>query len=142
MFENNNNFTINKISAIFNFYLKLIIEDITKELKKFQEDLYEEKKEIIIDYFKKEHIINRNDLILAMRLFISLVLFLEEDKKNKIQNNNNNLLNNLKSLDFWPKTLYNKEEFVTNWKELQSFNIKVNQTISLYDNLAKNFSGN
>ena len=77
-----------------------------------------------------------------MRLFISLVLFLEEDKKNKIQNNNNNLLNNLKSLDFWPKTLYNKEEFVTNWKELQSFNIKVNQTISLYDNLAKNFSGN
>ena len=143
MFENKNNFTINKLYEIFNLFLKLINEDINKEIKKFQDELNEETKDKIIDYFKKEHIISKNDFFNAIRLFISLVLFLEEDKRNKIQNNNNNLLIYLKALDFWKENLYiNNNDFVKNFKELQSFNIKVNQTISLYNLLANDFSNN
>ena len=42
MFENNKSFTINKIFGIFNSCLKLIIEDINKEIKNYQEELNEE----------------------------------------------------------------------------------------------------
>ena len=84
MFENKNNFTINKLYEIFNLFLKLINEDINKEINKFQDELNEETKDKIIDYFKKEHIISKNDFFNAIRLFISLVLFLEEDKRKTI----------------------------------------------------------
>ena len=75
-------------------------------------------------------------------MFSSLVLLQEKDKKSRILSNNNNLINYLKSSDLWTKDIYGNVEFDKILNELKLFNIKINQTISLYNHLGNDFDEN
>ena len=72
-------------------------------MKIYNQELNEESKNIINDYYQKSksHLISKKDFARAIRLFTTLVLFLEEDKENKIKNNCNNIVYYLKQLDLW-----------------------------------------
>ena len=93
IFKNNDGLTVDKTIDIFLYYTILIYEDIENEIKKYQEILDDKSKEKINDYFQKEHLISKKDFACAIRLFITLILFLEEDKDNKIKINHNNVVN-------------------------------------------------
>ena len=132
LFENNDGLTIEKTSEIFLYYLKLIFGLVKDNLKEFQKELEDKSKEIINDYYKNEHLISKKDLSCAIRLFATLVLFLEEDKENKIKNNRNNLINYLKASDLWSSEISENDDFNNKLNELKLINAQVNQTIYLY----------
>ena len=94
----------------------------------------------INDYYEKNHIITKLDFAYAIRLFITLTLFPEEEKEKKIQNNSNNIVNYLKAPDFWKKDI--DEMLLKNLNELKSMNIQINQIISVYENLGKDIEKN
>ena len=139
IFEKNESLTIDKTLDIIDYYLKLIFGDLIKEINNYQEELNDTSKEIINEYFTSEHLISKKDLSCAIRLFISLVLSLEEDKEAKIAQNDNNIMNYLFQLDFWKKEIYTNENFIQNYKEIKSFNIKINQIVSLFNFIGKDF---
>ena len=85
MFQNNDNLTIDKTHEILEYYLKLIYEDIRKEMNKYQQKLDKKSKEEIKNIYSKENNIVKKTLSHAIRLFITFVLFLEEDKEKKIK---------------------------------------------------------
>lgn len=90
----------------------------------------------------KKYIINKEDFTTSIRLFISLVLFREEDKKNKIKENRKNIVNYLKVPDLWDYEIYANEKFIENLNKLKSFNIQINQIINLYEFLGKDIEDN
>ena len=147
IFKEKEQLTVNKISDIFNYYLKLIFKDIKKEIKKYQiqnengkRDQLDEKtiKQLNVYFEKKKSIINKKDLENAIRIFISLVLFRERDKENKIKLNHKNLIDYLKSPDLWDNKKYIEQEFNKSLDELKLCNIKINQTLWLYNYLVGN----
>ena len=135
-----------KITNILDYFLKLIFNDIKEELKKYQKanNNYQFEKQIITelnDYFEKEPLnskISKEALKNSIRLFISLVLFREEDKENKIKNNHKNIINYLNVPDLWDKKSYNDDKFVENLNKLKAIKIQVNQILSLYNYLTDN----
>ena len=66
---------------------------------------------------------------------MTLVLFREKDKKNKIKCNNHNIFNYLKAKDFWDNEIYNNDKFKKNIYELRIINVQINQIIWLYNYL-------
>ena len=88
IFNERNNLTINKLTNLFIFYLRLIFNKIIKdEFKEFQDNNIEEKKEEIKKYFNgqnKNKIIERNTFRNAIRLFLTLYLNNEKEKEEKI----------------------------------------------------------
>ena len=142
LFEKQNELIIGKSPEIFDYYLKVISEDIIKEIKKYQSNLDKNSKEELNKYYKKEHHISKKDLAYAIRIFMSLVLFTEEEK-NKIKSNNNNIIKYLTSPDLWKKDVYNDiDNFNKNLNELKSMNFKINQINSLYEALGKDIEKN
>ena len=73
---------------------------------------------------------------------MTLVLFLEDDKENKIKSNRNNLINYLKAPDLWNKDIDDMQTFYLNLNELKSINAQINQIISLYEFLGKDIEDN
>ena len=142
IFEKNDGLTIDKTVEIFLYYLKLNFDLIKEELKNYQNELNDKSKELINNYYQKEHLISKKDFACAIRLFISLVLFLEEDKENKIKSNNNNLINYLKVSDFWSNDIYENDDFNKNLNELKSINVPVSQILYLYENLGRDIESN
>ena len=140
IFENKDNLTIDKTSDIFTYYLKLIFELVMDELKDYQDKkLDDESKTKIDNYSEKDHPIKKEDFACAIRLFTTLVLFLEkekEDKEKKIKNNRNNIVNYLKASDFW-RDIYDHPDFNKNLNELRDINAKISQIIPLYEALGK-----
>ena len=132
LFEHNNSLIICKSSGIFDYYMKAILEDVNSYIEEYQEDLDKEKMKILCYYFEENNLISNKDFAYAIRLFIILVLFREEDKEKKIKRNRNNVINYLKSQDLWKIELYNSEKFNENLKELKLMNIQINQVIPLY----------
>lgn len=57
-------------------------------------------------YYEKKDPISKKDIAYAIRIFATLVLSQEKDKKNKIQFNHNNLVNYLKVSDLWTKDIW------------------------------------
>ena len=94
------------------------------------------------DYYQGNHLISKQDLAFALRLFMSLVLFPEEDKENKIKKNNNNVINYFKSADLWPKDKYINSDFDKILNDLKLFNVKICQIIYLYEVLGKDIKDN
>ena len=165
IFEEKTELTVSKLSELFDYYLRLIFVDIKNEMMKYQEEKEqkgqkeenEEKeteeqkvtkpKEIISNldekitaqldeyYKKKDIIIGKEELENAIRLFITLVLFREKDKENKIKLNRKNLIDYLKSPDLWDIKVYKNENFNQNLNELKLIKIKINQTILLFNYL-------
>ena len=142
IFENNDGLTVEKTIDIFLYYAKLIYGDIKNEIKKYQEDLDKKSKEIINEYFQKEHLINKKDFACAIRLFMTFILFLEEDKENKIKMNHNNVINYLKSSDLWKNNIYDNENFDENLNELKLINAQISQIIYLYEFLGRDIEDN
>ena len=143
IFENNNGLIVSKTNSILDYYLKVITENIINELSEYNESLNDDLINSIDNYFaKKDSIIKKKDLAYAIRIFSSLVLLQEKDKKSRILSNNNNLINYLKSSDLWTKDIYGNVEFDKILNELKLFNIKINQTISLYNHLGNDFDEN
>ena len=156
IFENKTELTVNKLSELFDYYLKLIFGDVKKEIMKYQEEkeqkeieeqIEEKPKEVIRyldekiinqlnEYFKKKDIIiGKEELEKAIRIFITLVLFREKDKENKIKLNRKNLIDYLKSPDLWDIKVYKNENFNQNLNELKLIKIQINQTILLFNYL-------
>ena len=142
IFENNGHLTIDKTPEIFLYYLKLNFELIKGELSNYQNELNDKSKELINNYYQKEHLISKKDFACAIRLFISLVLFLEEDKENKIKSNSNNLINYLKASDFWSNDIYENDDFNKNLNELKTINVPVSQILYLYEYLGRDIESN
>ena len=143
IFESKEGLTIDKTPEIFEYYLKSIYNDVNSEINKYQIELNDDSKNIIDDYYKKQHHINKTDFAKAIRLFMTLVLFLEEDKENKIKSNRNNIINYLKTPDLWNKDIYDDDKnFYLNLNELKSINVQINQIIPLYKHLGKDIEDN
>ena len=137
LFQNNETLTIDKTYEIFEYYLKLIFENIKIEIKKFQKNLDKESTEEIKNLNSKKNIIDIKSIAHAIRLFITLVLFLEEDKEKKIKSNLNNVINYLNAPDLWDKNIYDNPDFIINLNQLKLINAHINQIIDLYDKLGK-----
>ena len=120
----------------------MIYEDIKSEIKRYQKSLDEKTIEEIKKVGLQENIIDKKSLAHAIRIFISLVLFLEEDKEMKIKSNLNNVMNYLKSVDLWDKNIYENGDFNSNLNKLKLLNVHINQIIYLYDNLGKDIEDN
>ena len=117
----------------------MVFECVIDDIKEYQEnDIDTETTQKIDNYFQKKHLINQGDLNYAIRLLITLVLFQENDKENKIKQNNNNIVNYLKSTDLWKNDI-NDDSFINDLNEFKSINIHINQIISLYEYLGKEF---
>ena len=144
IFEHNDDLTIDKTTAIFEYYLKAIYEVVNNEMKKYKQELNYKSKNIINDYYQKSksHLISKNEFSNAIRLFTTLVLFLEEDKEIKIKTNRNNILNYLKEPDLWSKEVYEDQYFNKNLNKLKSINAPINQIISLYEYLGNDIEDN
>ena len=144
LFEQQNELTIGKTPELFDYYLKVIFEEVNKDIKKYQKNLDKNSKDLINNYYKSKHQINKKDFAYAIRLFITLVLIREDedDKIKKIKNNNNNIMKYLKSPDFWTKDIYSDDNFNKNINELKSMNFKVNQIVYLYETLGKDIEKN
>ena len=142
LFDKQEGLTVDKTSGIFEYYLKLIYEDVNDEINKYQIELNENSKNIINDYYQKSNHIKRKDFAQAIRIFMTLVLFLEDDKENKIKSNHNNIINYLKSPDLWSKDTYEEPNFYLNLNELKSADVKINQIIHLYEFLGKDIEDN
>ena len=144
IFEKQNGLTIDKTSDIFEYFLKVIFEELKNDIKKYQVNIDEKTKEMINKYNEKDkkHIIFKKDLAYAIRLFISLVLIQEDDKETKIKLNENNVINYLKSEDLWKNGIYNSDKFNKNLDEFKMMNIHINQIIPLYDALGKDIETN
>ena len=144
LFKMGENFTIDKIYEIFDYFLKVIFEDLVYEMKAYQGEFdydWENLKYECDKYYQKKHLISRKDFTNAIRLFIELILFPEEDKEN-IKSNKNNIVNYLNSSAFWDMNLYNNNEFLKNLNELKTLDLKINQIIYLYKYLNDNSDKN
>ena len=123
---------------IFDYYLKVIFCEIISEIKNYQVrlDIYSKKK--IKEYYKTKHVIGKKDFAYAIRLFITLILFLEDkESKKKIKNNSNNIIKYLKSQDFWKKEIFDDDNFNNNLSVFKSMNFHINQMKDLYETLDK-----
>ena len=143
LFDNNDSLTIDKTTEIFEYFLKIIFNDIKSQIKRYQEQsLNDETEKKINNYCWGVHLINKKDFSNAIRLFISLILYPEEDKENKIKSNNINIINYLRQSDLWGNDIYNNSKFHKNLYELSLFNVKINQIIPLYELLGGDIEDN
>ena len=138
IFENQEGFTVDKIFEIFDYYLKIISKNVFEEVENYQIELSFEQKEIINKYYSNDHFISKSDLSHSISLFLTLILFLEEDKMNKISNNYNNIISYFNHPDLWEENIYYNEKFHTNLNELRMLDITINQIIPFYKVLGNN----
>ena len=137
IFENNKNLTINKISNLFVFYLRLIFyTKIKDEFVNYQisEKIEDKKENKIKKYFTNDKLlINQEAFRSAIRLLITLYLYIENNKEEKIKKNNNNLAKYLNLKDIWVNTRMEKKEFKEELKDIKKLNIKLNEIIHVYN---------
>ena len=135
-FAENKSFIVAKLPKIFEYYLILIFEDVKNEIEEYQEEKSEISKQIE-NYNEEKHIIKKEDFAKAIRLFITLVLFLEEDKDNKIKSNRNNIVNYFNGPDLWGREKYKEDYFKTNLNELKKYRVLVCNILELYKKLGE-----
>ena len=162
IFKNKDDLTVNKVPNMFDYYLKIIFKYIKKDIEKYQEikkvnsqnkENSKEKKEEVKVYldekvlkqleeiFKnKDLIIKKESLASAIRLFISLVLYREDekDKDKRIKSNRKNIVDYLKGKDLWDASIYKDSGFEKNLEEIKSLNIKIKEILWFYYYLINN----
>jgi len=143
IFNDKSNITIDKIESAFEFYLLLIFENmIIKDLEKYQNENGKLPLEKITEYLNKlknDNNITKEDFSNAIRLFISLFLYNEEDKENKIKNNSKNISFYLDIEDLWDSRIFNNKEALKKILiDINELNISINQIIPLYRLLEEN----
>ena len=154
--SNKRDLTVNKTLNIFEYFLKFIFKEIKEDLeeyslefkdkkleKKAKDELekffsYEEKEDEEVNNIYNKKIITKNNLTLALKWFMTLVLFNEKDKENKIKGNKKNLINYLNIADLWDKGIFkDTNNFNSDLVELKKCNIPINKIIWLYDFLVE-----
>ena len=156
IFENKENLTVNKLANLFDYFLKKIFKYVKKDIEKYQDKKENNKKqeqkniykiyldEIVIkkldDFFKTDNIINKESLTSAIRLFLSLVLYREDekDKDIKIKSNRKNIVEYLKEKYLWESKIYNDIKFKDNLGKIKSLNIKIKEILWFYYYLINN----
>ena len=134
--------TVCKTKSIFDYYLKVIYDDVASEIKEYQEEMDDELKDKINEFYKTPRYINKVDLAYAIRLFVILVLYREEDKEKKIKLNQNNIINYLIVQDLWKNKIDNNEKFHKDLDALKLMDIHICKTIPLYEVLGKDIEDN
>jgi hypothetical protein len=139
---------VKKLTNIYDYYLKLIFKYIKEDIQQYQKEKDEEKnpnyfEEEIIKKFEeiflqKDIIIDKESLASAIRLFISVVLFREEDRENKIKQNTKNIVEYLKEKDLWKNKNIQDEKFEAEFSKIKLFNIKINEILWFYLYLTNN----
>lgn len=140
-FKEKNNFTINKLLNIYEYYQILCFNKIKEKLKSYQEKIIDDEQKIKINDYKNEVKTNEkiNNIIeIALRKFILCFLSKVNDKDNKIKLNNNNIKNYLEIEDLWNKDFYKKDEFYEELKKLNRLSIKINNVIIFYEKCFNN----
>ena len=139
--EDKNNIKVNlnvgKIINIFNYFLELIFNYVKKDIKKHQE----KKDKLDYDLNDEEMSIKKNDLASAIRIFITLVLYREneKDKDTKIKENKKNIIDYLKNKDLWESSLYNNSQrFEEDLIKIKGLNIKIKEILFFYNYLIDN----
>jgi len=138
IFKDNKTLTVGKTTELFDYYLKCIYNDISSEIRNYQEELDDKSLKMIDSFFNKSRNITKKDLAYSLRLFMTLVLFLESDKEKKIKLNKNNILHYIiRPPDLWKKKISNDEKYLKDLNELKSMKITINNIIYLYEALGK-----
>ena len=138
IFKDNKTLTVDKTAELFDYYLKCIYNDISSEIRIYQEELDDKSLKMIDSFFNKSRNIKKEDLAYSLRLFMTLVLFLESDKEKKIKLNKNNILHYIiRPPDLWKKKISNDEKYLKDLNELKSMKITINNIIYLYEALGK-----
>ncbi len=129
------NLTINKTTNLFIYYLRLIFDKkIKDEFNKYQIELEDKKKNKIEKYFKNENLLIGKEIFRnAIRLLITLYLYKENDKEEKIKKNTNNVVNYLNIKDIWIDISTNKKEFKEELKDIKKLKIQINQILYIYE---------
>jgi len=162
IFKNRDDLIVNKVPNMFDYYLKIIFKYIKKDIEKYQEinkansqnkednkgAKVEEKvyldekvvKKLDEIFANKDLIIKKESLASAIRLFISLVLYREDekDKDKRIKSNRKNIVDYLKGKDLWDVSIYKDSAFEKNLEEIKSLNIKIKEILWLYYYLINN----
>ena len=148
MFEKSE-FTIDKIGNIFEYYLMLIFPSLIKEIKKYQIEIDDKKKKLIkLHNEQKDILIKKEIFALSTRLFISLVLFNEENKEKTIKENMNNIINYYsKSPDIWNSEFmgtreiftFQNDKFKLELEEIKQLDIKINQIVNMQELIGNSF---
>lgn len=153
IFEDKKYLTDYKIPEIFDCFLKLILADIKDEIEEYNlefkdkekeqklkdelDNFFEEKDENNDDN-KNNKIINKDNLASALRWFMALTLFEENDKDNKIKSNKKNIINYLNAPDLWDREIYKElSKLIEDLNGLKAFNIQINRIVWFYDYLIK-----
>ena len=147
IFKERNNFNINKLLNIYEYYQILCFNKVKEELNQYQEKITDEElKNSIKNYIKNDLKANentKNNIEIAIRKFILCFLSKENNKEKKIKLNKNNIKNYLEIEDLWNKDFYKKKEFYQELKKLKNLGIKVNNVIQFYEkcfnNMYKNY---
>ena len=154
--SNKRDLTVNKTLSIFEYFLKFIFNEIKEDLEEYNLEFIDKKLEKksndeLEKFFSNEEkedeeanniynkkIITKDNLTLALKWFMALVLFNEKDKENKIKGNKKNLFNYLNVADLWDKEIYkDTNNFNSDLAELKKSNIPINKIICLYDFLVE-----
>ena len=133
---------ISKVTDLFDYYRALIFNRIKLEIKNYQYEIEEEKKNLIENCFKDQYLITKDVFKSAIRAFIVLFLNLEKDKENNVKRNQNNIINYFDIPDIWDKTVYYNNDFPKELDNLKKAKVNINQILSLYDNLGDDINDN
>ena len=132
------NLTVDKITNLFIFYIRLIFIKIIKD--EFNEYQSEEKlsklNEIEKNFSKNDILIGKKEFRNAIRILITLYLNEEKDRDEKIKNNKNNLANILNIKDIWYNINTDKKEFKDELKNIKKLKIQINQLMQIYELLS------
>ena len=146
IFKERNNFAINKLLNLYEYYQILCFNRVKDKLHQYQEKITDEKQKELINNYIKDLKANENIkkiIEIAIRKFILCFLAKEKDKEKKIKLNKNNIGNYLEIEDLWNKDFYKKKEFYQELKNLKTVSIKVNNVIPFYEkcfnNMYKNY---
>ena len=143
IFKDNKTLTVGKTTEIFDFYLKCIYDDISSEIRNYQEKLDEKSLKMIDSFFKKARNISKEDLAYSLRLFMTIVLFLEGNKEQKIKLNKSNILTYIiRPQDLWKKKISDDEKCLKDLNELMAMKIPINKIIYFYEALGKDIPEN
>ena len=138
--NSSSNLIVGKITNIFDFYLKLIYKYVKQDIQNYQEKKeIIRKKETFDEFFNNNQDIKKEDLASAIRIFITLILYRENEKDKKIKSNKKNICDYLKNKDLWDSSLYNDiKKFENNLSKIRELNIKIKEILYFYYYLIDN----